>query len=72
MLKILFITVPYHAGVVEVAGKWVPLYMVTLAGACRAAGFECHIYDAMTKGVGMAEVEQQIRDLQPDVVAVSM
>ncbi|MFW8601518.1 cobalamin-dependent protein [Desulfobacterota bacterium M19] len=71
-MKILFITVPYHAGVVEVAGKWVPLYMVTLAGACREAGFECHIYDAMTKGVGMAEVERQIRDLQPDVVAVSM
>ncbi len=70
--KILFITPPYHAGVVEVAGKWVPLYLVYLAGAARAAGYEAMIYDAMTKDVGYPEIEKTIRDFKPDFVAVSV
>ncbi len=71
MPGILYITAPYHAGVVEVAGKWVPLYMVTLAGATRAAGYPSAIYDAMTKGVGLEQIEARIREVKPDVVAVS-
>lgn len=70
--KILFITPPYHAGVVEVAGKWVPLYLVYLAGAARAAGYEAAIYDAMTKFVGYPEIEKKIREFKPDFVAVSV
>jgi anaerobic magnesium-protoporphyrin IX monomethyl ester cyclase len=69
--KILFITPPYHAGVVEVAGSWVPLYLVYLAGAVREAGFEAEIYDAMTKKVGYKEIEKKIKDSNPDFVAVS-
>ncbi|MDO8446215.1 MAG: radical SAM protein [Deltaproteobacteria bacterium] len=71
MKKILFITPPYHAGVVEVAGRWVPLNMVYIAAAAREAGLEAHIYDAMTKGVGHAEIEAKIRELQPDYVATT-
>lgn len=71
MNKILFITAPYHAGVVEVAGRWVPLYMVTVAGACQRAGFECVIYDAMTKEASHDDVRKMIEDVKPDVVAVS-
>ena len=70
-MKILFITPPYHAGVVEVAGRWVPLYFVYLAGAARAAGHEPVIYDAMTKFVGYPEIEAEIRRVQPDIVATS-
>lgn len=70
--KILFISVPYHAGVVEVAGHWLPLYLVTVAGACQAAGFQCKIFDAMTKGVSMVEVREVIKTFQPQAVAVSM
>jgi len=70
--KILFITPPYHAGVVEVAGKWVPLYLVTLAGAVRAAGHDAAIYDAMTKDVGFNEIRERIEDYRPDAVAVSV
>jgi anaerobic magnesium-protoporphyrin IX monomethyl ester cyclase len=70
-MKILFITPPYHAGVVEVAGRWVPLYFVHLAGALRAAGHEALIYDAMTKFVGYPEIEARIRDVKPDVVATT-
>ncbi|HHL40003.1 MAG TPA: radical SAM protein [Deltaproteobacteria bacterium] len=68
---ILFITPPYHAGVVEVAGRWVPLHLVYLAGAVRAAGFEAAIYDAMTKDVGHAEIEARIRQMRPRYVATS-
>lgn len=70
--RILFCSVPYHAGVVEVAGKWVPLNLVTLAGTARAAGHECAIYDAMTKGTGIAEICRRIEEFRPEVVAVSM
>lgn len=70
--KILFITVPFHAGVVEVAGSWVPLYLVYLAGATRQAGYQTAIYDAMTKNVSYTEIEQRIREFKPDFVAVSV
>lgn len=69
--RILFITPPFHAGVVEVAGSWVPLYYVYLAGAARAAGYEAEIYDAMTKNVGYREIEKRIRYSRPDFVAVA-
>lgn len=71
MKKILFITPPFHAGVVEVAGRWVPLNMVYIAAAAREAGLEAHIYDAMTKGVGHSEIEAKIREIKPDYVATT-
>ncbi|MFZ2199156.1 MAG: cobalamin-dependent protein, partial [Thermodesulfovibrionales bacterium] len=67
--KILFITPPYHCGVVEVAGRWVPLTFVYLAGAVREAGFEPIIYDAMTKGHGFKEIRERIASEKPDYVA---
>jgi anaerobic magnesium-protoporphyrin IX monomethyl ester cyclase len=70
-MKVLFITPPFHVGVVEVAGRWVPLYFVHLAGAVRAAGHEAYIYDAMTKFVGFPEIEQRITELKPDVVCTT-
>ena len=67
--KIVFITPPYHCGVVEVAGHWVPLTFVYLAGAAREAGFEPIIYDAMTKRHGFKEIRRKIEELNPDYVA---
>jgi len=69
--KILFITPPFHAGVVEVAGSWVPLYLVSLAGAARSAGYDAEIYDAMTKKVGYENIEKKIRESRPDFIGVS-
>lgn len=69
--RILFITPPFHAGVVEVAGRWMPLHLVYLAGAARSAGLEAKIYDAMTKGVGHKEIEEKIREFKPHYVAAS-
>ncbi len=70
--KILFITPPFHAGVVEVAGSWVPLYFVYLAGAAREAGFEAEIYDAMTKQVGLEEIGKKIEESRPDYIGISV
>ena len=56
---------------VEVAGRWVPLYFVTLAGSVRAAGHEALIYDAMTKHVDYPEIEARIREVRPDVVCTT-
>lgn len=69
--KILFITPPYHCGVVEVAGRWVPLTFVYLAEAVRRAGFEPVIYDAMTKRHGYSEIEDRIREEAPAYVATT-
>ncbi len=69
--KILFITPPYHCGVVEVAGRWIPLTFVYLAGAVRRGGFEPVIYDAMTKRHGFDEIRKRIEDESPAVVVLT-
>jgi anaerobic magnesium-protoporphyrin IX monomethyl ester cyclase len=71
MEKILFITPPYHCGVVEVAGRWIPLHLAYLAGSARAAGFECEIYDAMSLDASQADIARHIETSRPDVVATS-
>jgi anaerobic magnesium-protoporphyrin IX monomethyl ester cyclase len=69
--RVLFITPPYHCGVVEVAGRWIPLQFVYLAGAARAAGFECEIYDAMSLDASHEEIARKIEADRPDYVATS-
>jgi anaerobic magnesium-protoporphyrin IX monomethyl ester cyclase len=66
---ILFITPPYHSGVDEIAGRWIPLGLVYLAGAARQAGLDAEIYDAMAKGHAYPEIEQRLRDSMADYVA---
>lgn len=69
--KILFITPPYHCGVVEVAGRWAPLTFAYLSGEVRKAGFEPIIYDAMTKQHGFREIRKEIEDIKPAYVATT-
>lgn len=69
MAKVLLITPPYHCGVVEAAGTWLPLNMVYLAGSLRAAGHDVEIYDAMTKFDTHDDIRRRIEDRRPDVVA---
>jgi len=71
MKKILFITPPYHCGVVEVAGRWLPLSFAYLAGAAREAGLRAEIYDAMSKGHGYREIMVRIQNTRPDFVATT-
>ena len=69
--KILFVTPPYHCGVVEAAGHWVPLTFVYLAGAARKAGLEPVIYDAMTKRHELPQIRDFIARTKPDYVATT-
>jgi anaerobic magnesium-protoporphyrin IX monomethyl ester cyclase len=71
MKKVLFITPPYHCGVVEVAGRWIPLHLVYLAGSLRQAGFDCEIYDAMSLDASHEDIARHIETTHPDVVATS-
>lgn len=68
---ILFITPPYHCGVVEAAGHWIPLTFVYLAGAARKSGLEAVIYDAMTKRVTCDGIRKVIEESKPDYVATT-
>lgn len=69
--KILFVTPPYHCGVVEVAGRWIPLQLAYLAGSARQAGFEPVIYDAMSLDASHQEIVREIEKVRPDFVATS-
>jgi anaerobic magnesium-protoporphyrin IX monomethyl ester cyclase len=71
MKKVLFITPPYHCGVVEVAGRWIPLHLVYLAGSAREAGFDCEIYDAMSLDASHRDIARVIETTRPDLVATS-
>jgi anaerobic magnesium-protoporphyrin IX monomethyl ester cyclase len=69
--KIILITPPYHCGVVESAGRWMPVAFVSLAGMARKAGWDAEIYDAMTKDHGLEEIEARIKESGADVVGVT-
>ncbi len=70
-MKVLFVTPPYHCGVVEVAGRWIPLQFVYLAGSVRAAGFDCEILDAMSLDLDHDEIGRRLDAIRADVVCVS-
>lgn len=66
--KILLITPPYHCGVLESAGTWMPLGMVYVAGSLLKAGYEVKIYDAMSKFHTFDDIRSRIKDYCPDAV----
>lgn len=69
--RVMLITPPYHSGVVESAGVWMPLHFVYLAGHARAAGAEVRIYDAMSLGHSHQQIEREIEAFRPDLVGVT-
>ncbi len=71
MKKVLLITPPYHAGVVEAAGRWPNIGFVYIAGHLRRAGYLPVIYDAMTKGHDLSEIRRRIEAEKPDCVATT-
>lgn len=70
-LKVLLVTSPYHSGVVEAAGVWLPLSFVYVGGAARAAGAEVRVYDAMSLFASHEEIAEVIAEFRPDVVGTS-
>jgi anaerobic magnesium-protoporphyrin IX monomethyl ester cyclase len=55
----------------EIAGRWIPLGLVYLAGAARQANLDTEIYDAMAKGHAYPEIEQRLREAMADYVATT-
>jgi anaerobic magnesium-protoporphyrin IX monomethyl ester cyclase len=53
---------------VEVAGRWLPLNLLYVAQAARAAGVEPVLYDAMSLDVGWKEIRAEIRRRRPEFV----
>ena len=64
-------TPPYHSGVDEVAGRWIPLGLVYLAGAARQVKLDAEIYDAMVKGDDYPGIELRFRESMADYVATT-
>jgi len=69
--KILFITPPYHCGVLESAGQWLPLNFIYLAGSLKKAGYEVEIYDAMVKFHSYPEIQKYLENSSADIVATT-
>jgi anaerobic magnesium-protoporphyrin IX monomethyl ester cyclase len=68
--KLLFVTPPYHCGVVEVAGRWLPLNLLYLATAARRADIEVSLFDAMSRFDGNDDIVAEVKDQQPDFVCI--
>ncbi len=66
--KVLLITPPYHSGVVEVAGRWLPLGLLYIGGVLKENGFKVTLYDAMTEGHSLNDIRERIDALKPDIV----
>lgn len=69
--EILLVTPPYHSGVVESAGSWLPLGLLYVGGALRKAGYGAALYDAMTRFDTLDQVRGTLRRERPDAVFVS-
>ncbi len=69
--RLMLVTPPYHSGVVEAAGVWLPLHYVYLAGHARAAGAEVRIYDAMSLFHSHDQIAREMEAFRPDVVGVT-
>ena len=69
--EILLVTPPYHSGVVESAGSWLPLGLLYVGGALQRAGYGVALYDAMTRFHTLEQVRETLRHERPDAVFVS-
>jgi len=68
---ILLVTPPYHSGVVESAGTWLPLSLLYVGGALQQAGYDVALYDAMTRFDTLEDVRRTLRRERPDAVFVT-
>jgi anaerobic magnesium-protoporphyrin IX monomethyl ester cyclase len=69
--KILFVTPPYHCGVVEVAGNWPPLGFLYLGAQARKAGWTPLVYDAMTLRDDFRKIKEQLKMIDFDILATT-
>lgn len=68
---VLLVTPPYHSGVVESAGSWLPVGLLYVGGALQRAGYGVQLYDAMTKFHTLEQIRETLRRERPGAVLVS-
>ncbi|MBI5266499.1 MAG: radical SAM protein [candidate division Zixibacteria bacterium] len=68
---ILFVTPPYHCGVVEVAGSWPPLGLLFLAQQALEVGWNAEVYDAMTLRHDFDDIRRELGRRSFDVLATT-
>ncbi|MEE9555477.1 MAG: radical SAM protein [candidate division Zixibacteria bacterium] len=69
--SILFVTPPYHCGVVEVAGSWPPLGFLYLGAQAQKAGWNARVYDAMSLRDDYQKIRRQLKSIDFDILATS-
>lgn len=69
--RVLLITPPYHCGVLESAGTWMPLGLAYVAGTLQKTGYDVSIYDAMSKFDTFDDIRKHIEDFSPDAVGTA-
>ena len=69
--RVLLVTAPYHSGVVESAGVWMPLNFAYVAAAARRAGAEVEIYDAMSLFASHDDIRKKIESFKPDLLGTT-
>jgi anaerobic magnesium-protoporphyrin IX monomethyl ester cyclase len=69
--EVLLVTPPYHSGVVESAGSWLPLGLLYVGGALQRAGYGVALYDAMTRFHTLEQIRETLRRERPSAVFVS-
>jgi anaerobic magnesium-protoporphyrin IX monomethyl ester cyclase len=68
-MKILMVQPNYHSGGAEIAGNWTPSWVAYIGGALKKAGFDqIRFVDAMADDLPDEQIEEIIRNNQPDVV----
>lgn len=71
-MKVILMTPPYHCGMVESAGVWLPLGLVYIAGELKKVpGCEVIIYDSMSCGHGYEDITRFLQQEKPDIVGIS-
>ncbi|MGA8892882.1 MAG: radical SAM protein [Anaeromyxobacteraceae bacterium] len=70
-MRVLFTSAPEPGSAAESAGAWLPLALIHLAGAARAAGHEVEVVDALSLGLGSTDIDRILQTSAPDVLCVS-
>lgn len=69
--SLLLLTPPYHCGVVEVAGRWVPLSLLYIAQSAKRAGLDVFLFDAMSSFKDFRSIKNEIKRIKPDFIGIT-
>lgn len=71
-MKVLLMTPPYHCGMIESAGVWLPLGLTYIAGELKKVpNCEVIIYDSMSLWHTYEEVARVLEEVKPDLLGIS-